>query len=326
MTDQEDPRLQASKKSAWLRFRYWFMLLGTALVVFTFYLHDPDAEGFRTRKILMSLSMLVVLCFAAHIARRGLLDYVDLSRAWKMGLQTPEGAARMFQGVCILIAGLLLAGASLVVNAAEVPTKAYAHAQPIKKALNAHWSDLSWPHYVPALIAHESGCPGMKSCWEPTARFKTSKEEGAGFSMITRAWRPDGSLRFDNVTALSQKYPALSGMNWGNVYQRPDLQVTALVLLARESWHDLRGVDDHWERLAMTDACYNGGCRDLHSERERCALKKDCDPQRWFGHVEQQCVKSRAPLYGTRSACDINRYHVRDVLLTRMRQYRRFFA
>lgn len=327
--DESDIRLEAVRNPWYRRFRYWLMLFGIVFIPATMYYMDPDPEGFRTKKILLSLAFLTVLVFAAHVGRRGLFDYASMSRAWRVGLQSPEGAARLFQGVCMVVAALLLAGATLVVNAAPVEQphpKSLQHREAIAASIQKNWPELPWPHYVPALISHESGCPGMRSCWEPTARLKTKREEGAGFPQLTRAYREDGSVRFDMVTTLANKYPALSGMNWGNVYQRPDYQITALALLARESWFELRGVRDPMQRLAMTDACYNGGCRDLHRERERCKASTGCNPQVWFGHVETKCVKSTKPLYGTRSACDINRHHVKDVLHRWMPVYRGYFS
>ena len=47
--------------------------------------------------------------------------------------------------------------------------------------------------------------------------------------------------------------------------------------------------------------------------------------QQWFGHVEHTCMKSRAPLYGNRSACDINREHVNLVMRVRSAKYAPFF-
>jgi hypothetical protein len=72
----------------------------------------------------------------------------------------------------------------------------------------------------------------------------------------------------------------------------------------------------------MADAAYNGGMRGLQSERRACRMAAGCDPGRWWAHVEHQCLKSRAPLYGTRSACDINRHHVHDVIHKRAPKYR----
>jgi hypothetical protein len=49
-------------------------------------------------------------------------------------------------------------------------------------------------------------------------------------------------------------------------------------------------------------------------------------PGEWFGNVELHCLKSRQPLYGGRSACDINREHVRNVMLVRPAKYRAAWA
>lgn len=179
------------------------------------------------------------------------------------------------------------------------------------------------PETIPALIEHESGCFGMPiKCWNPKSRFKTAREEGAGLGQLTRAWRPDGSLRFDALAEMRQVHPGLKALNWSNIYSRPDLQIRALILKVRGDYMGLRVVTDPLERLAFADAAYNGGLGGVHKERRACGLKPGCDPQRWFGHVERTCLKSRVALYAGRSACDINRHHVTDVLLVRSPKYR----
>lgn len=79
------------------------------------------------------------------------------------------------------------------------------------------------------------------------------------------------------------------------------------------------------EPLAFADAGYNGGNGGVTKERRACKLSPGCDPGKWFGHVEHYCMKSKKPLYGGRSACDINRHHVYDVLVTRADKYRVYF-
>lgn len=79
------------------------------------------------------------------------------------------------------------------------------------------------------------------------------------------------------------------------------------------------------DALAFADAAYNGGVGGVNLERRACKLSSSCDPNKWFGNVEKFCMKSKAPLYGNRSACDINRYHVKDVLTTRAAKYRELF-
>ncbi len=79
------------------------------------------------------------------------------------------------------------------------------------------------------------------------------------------------------------------------------------------------------DNLAFADAAYNGGVGGVVKEQRACKLSPGCDPGRWFGHVEMYCMKSKAALYGNRSACDINRHHVKDVLLVRANKYKPYF-
>lgn len=79
------------------------------------------------------------------------------------------------------------------------------------------------------------------------------------------------------------------------------------------------------EAYAFADAAYNGGIGGLNKERRACVTIAGCDPSRWFGHVEKYCMKSKVALYGKRSACDINRHHVRDVLLVRAPKYKKLY-
>jgi len=80
-----------------------------------------------------------------------------------------------------------------------------------------------------------------------------------------------------------------------------------------------------WEALAFSDAAYNGGIGGLNNERRACKLATWCDHTKWFDNVEKLCLKSKTVLYGNRSACDINRHHVRDVLITRLPKYEQFW-
>ena len=157
--------------------------------------------------------------------------------------------------------------------------------------------------------------------------MRSQREEGAGLGQLTRTWRPDGSLRFDALQELRQKHAlALHELSWYNIYSRPDLQLRALVLKSRDNYtYYLPHSHDWWQALAFADAAYNGGAGGLDSERRACKLASWCDHTRWFDNVERLCLKSKVALYGGRSACDINRHHVRDVLLTRSNKYAPYF-
>jgi hypothetical protein len=150
------------------------------------------------------------------------------------------------------------------------------------------------------------------------------REEGAGVGQITRAYRADGSLRFDALADLRSQYGAeLGALAWSTVYQCPDLQLRALVLMSRDSARQFRAAP---AMLEFGDAGYNGGPAGVQRERRACALAKGCDPGLWFGNVELHCLKSREPLYGSRSACDINRDHVHNVFKVRAAKYEAAWA
>ena len=91
--------------------------------------------------------------------------------------------------------------------------------------------------------------------------------------------------------------------------------------MSRDNFTALAAVPDPLQRLAMADAAYNGGMAGLQRERRACQITAGCDPAQWWGHVEQRCLKSRTVLYAGRSACDINRHHVKDVIQHRAPKY-----
>jgi hypothetical protein len=204
------------------------------------------------------------------------------------------------------------------------PAKAHQYLPTLKRQIQELMPGFPAPAYFGGLIEHES-CISLthSRCWSPTSRLRTDREEGAGLGQITRTFNPDGSLRFDAIADARRIDPhGLNDLRWETVYQRPDLQMRVIVLMTRATYHKLSKVTpDPLHRLAMTDAAYNGGLQGVLNERRACASRPACDPDLWFGHVENTCLKSKRPLYGTRSACDINRHHVRDVLLNRMPKY-----
>lgn len=136
---------------------------------------------------------------------------------------------------------------------------------------------------------------------------------------LTRAWREDGSLRFDALADMKRKYPKdLYELNWSTVYDRPDLQIRTMVLMSKANYSLFLDTKDP---LAFADSAYNGGAGDVRRSRTACKISGKCDPNYWFGHVENYSVKSRKILYANRSALDINNHHVKDVLKVRTPKY-----
>lgn len=308
-----------------IRPRHALIYGGTLAVLVALFVTDPDSRGITTGLLLLQIATGLVAVAFAHLARKGLHDYpeANMRLLFATAGRTPIGAGLALVALAIVLSSLLgLFGRSAH---AGVPPQALPLLPIVAAEAARHWPDLPVRAYPAGLIEHES-CITLKHsrCWQPTSRLRTQREEGAGLGQLTRTWRPDGSQRFDSLTELRDRHPALRELDWATVYQRPDLQIRALVLMSRGNWHGLRGVTDPLERLAMTDLAYNAGPGRATNDRRACGLTPACDPQRWWGHVERTCTASRTPIYGNRSACDISRHHVSDVLKVRTPKYTAF--
>lgn len=206
-----------------------------------------------------------------------------------------------------------------------IPPQAFTYKETIVSELDTHFPYIPEYNYVPALIEHES-CISLKHlrCWSSTSELRTKREQGLGLGQTTRAFREDGSVRFDILTDMRKRYiKELKEANWGTFKHRPDLQIRMIVLLLRDNYKALRNVPSPINRLHMTDAAYNGGIGWVQKERRACGLAKGCDPNVWFGNVENYCLRSKKPLYGGRSVCDIAKNHPRDTFFNRLPKYQR---
>lgn len=204
-----------------------------------------------------------------------------------------------------------------------IPPRCEALIQPMLQEIDRIMPDTPSYPYFSALSEHES-CVSLtsKRCCAPDSELKSAREQGIGLFQLTRTYREDGSIRFDTLTELSQRYRSeLKELSWLNVKQRVDLQLRAGILLIRQNYKALFEVKDPVVRLQMSDNAFNGGLGGLQKERRACGLAKGCDPQLWFDHVEDRCLKSRKPLYAGRSACDISRHHTKDIFQTRLGKY-----
>ena len=173
----------------------------------------------------------------------------------------------------------------------------------------AAWPDHPAPWVLAGLIEQES-CP---KCWNPASRLRTAREEGAGLTQFTRAFRPNGSVRFDTIADLRARYPQMRELTWGNVYQRPDLQLRGTVLMSRDLYAKFDAAPGE-AGLHFTDAAWNAGAGRIQRDRRACRLTNGCDYQQWFGHVERTCTASRVALAGYgRSPCQITVEHVANV-------------
>ena len=303
------------------RHRSLFLFGGAIIAAALSYYTDPDAHGLSTLLGGLAIIQGIWAVTAAHLGRKALTDYpeADQRRLFAKAAETSTGAGLALIALAIVFFGLLLVFAPRA-HANTLPAGFATYGPVLKAEQRQFWPDHPDPAALAALVEQES-CVSLKSpkCWNPGARLKTDREEGAGMGQITRAYRADGSVRFDALAGLRDQYgQELGALSWDSVYQRPDLQLRALVLMSRDAARPFRGAPG-W--LHFGDAGYNGGVAGVQKERRACKLSPGCDPGQWFGHVAAHCLKSRQPLYGSRSACDINREHVHNVFLVRRAKY-----
>lgn len=306
---------------SWRRHRTVFLWIGALGAALASYLSDPDG-GLST--LLGGLAILqgVWAIAAAFTSRKMLMDYpeADQRKLFAKASESPTGAGLALIACAIMFFALVYVFAPRA-HAADLPVGFLKYGTMLKAEQQHYWPDHPSPYFLAALIEQES-CISLKSkgCWNPSARLKTAREEGAGMGQITRAWRKDGTLRFDALEGLRGQYGAAMGeLSWGNVYTRPDLQLRGIVLMSRDAARPFRAAR---AMLEFGDAGYNGGVGGVQKERRACALTDGCDAGQWFGHVAAHCLKSRQPLYGGRNACDINREHVHNVFRVRAEKYR----
>ncbi len=253
------------------------------------------------------------------VMRRLLFPYIDLKQVFVAAMIRDPG--RVFQGVCMVVAALVLALAGGKAQA-SVPPQALQHLPVLGVEVSKHWPDApDWALFA-GQIEKES-CITLKhsKCWNPRAELRTSREQGVGLGQITR------TARFDALAEMRAQFPReLAGWSWDSpTLYDPAFQIRALLLMDRRNHRALDGVPEP-DRMDMALAAYNGGMGGLIGERQLCRSTRGCDPNRWTGHVERTSMKSRVkkPGYG-QSFFEINRGYSPGVR-ARAEKYRPLFG
>lgn len=204
----------------------------------------------------------------------------------------------------------------------ELPPGAVQYLPLLKAEQQKYWPDMPAPHTLAGQVEQET-CISLRhrKCWNPRAELKTSREYGFGFGQITRAYNPDGSIRFDTFSELAGLHPDLRKWRWEERYD-PVMQLRALVLKDRRLFGRFPAATDA-DALAFMLAPYNGGTGGLIQDVKLCEASPGCDATRWFGHVEHHSRKSRKKWQGYgKSAFEINREYVANILGFRRDRYR----
>ena len=103
-----------------MRFRQVFIGIGGFLTLLILLLSDPDGGlvrnlpfGSGTLSVLIILVSSILYIGLLHIARKGLLDYLDLEQYFKKALLSPEGS-----GMALCAVGLMMIAIAIVILAA----------------------------------------------------------------------------------------------------------------------------------------------------------------------------------------------------------------
>lgn len=231
------------------------------------------------------------------------------------------------RGVLLALLALLAGSAGAQDVRRDLPPGALKYAPVLVTEQRAIWPRMPEPWTLAGLVEQES-CITLRhsKCWNPHAELKTPREYGFGFGQVTVAYRPDGSVRFDKFSELRAQHESLRGWTWEARFE-PSFQLRAVVLMNLDLWRRIppaASVEDH---LAFMLSSYNGGLGSLLQDRRLCSNTAGCNSGKWFGNVEVHSLKSRRPNpgYGGRSWYEINRSHVRNVMLLRRDKYRRFW-
>lgn len=279
------------------------------------WLDEPALAG-----IGLSVGWVIGLAAFSHITRRILFSYVGMREFSKAAVQSPVGAGLVFLGVCLVLAVLMLCGATLA-RAGDLPPNAVTYLPALKAEQQKFWGDMSMPSALGAQVEQET-CISLKSrsCWSPHAELKTSREYGFGLGQITI------TKDFDNFKGAQRLDMSLRDWAFADRYD-PARQLRTLILMDLVEYRYIVNTRTENDRLAMMFSSYNGGRGGLIKERQMCRGTVGCDSATWWGNVERTSNKSRVKVGGYgQSFFDINREYPRNILGLRRPKYVPFFG
>lgn len=210
--------------------------------------------------------------------------------------------------------------------AAGIPKGAVQYLPELVSVQQDIWPSAPMPSFLAAQVEQES-CISLthSKCWNPRAELKTKRENGIGFGQFTRAYKADGSIRFDKISELAATHKSLRGWSWANRYD-PHYQLTAIVEMDKAIYGRQKNAATERDRLSFTLSAYNGGEAGVLQDRRLCSNTRGCDSTRWLGHVAKTSLKSKVPHPGYKqSFYAINREYVTNVLDVRRSKYEPYF-
>lgn len=273
----------------------------------------PLLRGFGLCFIALGAGALAQSIIAPHASSRDLIERAKAGNS-------AAGLVLIALHILLAVVMLLFATAS---RAENLPANAVAKLPILKQEMTAYWPDLKKGAYLGAQIEQET-CISLKhsKCWSENAQLLTSREQGVGLGQLTRAFKSDGSIRFDAMAELKARHPReLQGLSWSN-WKDVRLQLRAVVLKDKDTCSQIKNTASQDDQMRMCMAAYNGGNGGLNNDRLSCRAKAGCNPAIWYGNVENTSLKSKTiiPGYG-RSPFQINREYVINIDKIRKPRY-----
>ena len=139
---------------------------------------------------------------------------------------------------------------------------------------------------------------------------------------VESAWRPDVSSPYAHGLAQFTKptYGDVAPLTVASCADvsifDPSCSIRAQIVYMRKLLYRYRysaSVKDQW---AFAWAAYNGGAGWISREKRRCKQATDCDPRRYWNHVERHCIRAQW-------ACKENRSYPRKILKAMARSEKR---
>jgi hypothetical protein len=205
----------------------------------------------------------------------------------------------------------------------EVPQNSLQFFPFINELLDLKWETLRTRSVIPSVVEQET-CITLKhkSCWNPQAQLKTSREYGFGLGQLTIAYNANGTERFNNFMEIKKFDSELKKWQWSDRFN-PKYQLRALIVQYRNHYNSIKWTDDELNRLAFADSAYNGGLGGVLQDRKKTATNGG-NPNLWFGNNNVAANSYKAKIttsgYG-KSFYQINREHVNNVINVRRFKY-----
>lgn len=268
------------------------------------------------------------ICFiglaAGDFGSRVLQPHIDTMTCYNSAVREKNIAAGLIYVGRVILIGVILFLVVSEAHASAMPPNAVKYAPLLVSEKTKYWNEMKVVSIMGAQIEQET-CVSLKSktCWSPNAELKTSREMGGGFGQLTKAYGANGTVRFDVLQQLLNKYPKdLRGYSWSN-FNDPTLSMRAYVLMIRDTTKPIKNAATQTDQFAFALSAFNGGSGGLSNDRLSCRAKVGCNPNVWFGNVELAGLKSKTALpgYGGQSPFSINRGYVSNVIKVRRVRY-----